>query len=234
MSIGLGEALSGGLVSIYTPCAGVIVPAFLAHVAGLAVLAQKRQRRWFDAPVASGTVSFVLGFGAVFVLLGSPVGPIASWVQGSRDIISQAGGAVVILFGVLVMGVVPLPKNSGGKGATALEGGKLIASFMVGVAFAIGWTPCVNDELGRILTLAQQPGSSGEGAGKLSVYSLGLMAPFLAAGLAGGLVGPRLRDASLVRRGVGVLAGVALVMLGALVFTDRFVELTGYLFRLTA
>ena len=232
MGIGYGEAFGGGLISLYSPCVGIVAPAFLAHLAGILVLAPPGRRRLYEPPVVLGTLAFVLGFAVVFVLLGSALGGVSSWLRESQTAISRAGGSLVMLSGLAATGLVPVPAPARPGPRLALDAGRYLLSLSVGVAFAIGWTPCVNRQLGEILNLSQDAASAGQGARLLSVYSGGLMAPFFLAGTVGALAGPRLLGGPWARRIAAVLAGVALMALGALVFTERFAEVTGYLFAL--
>ena len=259
MAIGYPDAVYGGIIAIYTPCAGVIVPAFLAHLAGSSALAGPRQGRWVNGPLLLGSVAFALGFSLVFVLLGT-LGAASEWVRGHQEAVTKGGGIVVMLFGLLATGIVPLPAlERAPRARLGVAAARYLASGVVGLAFAIGWTPCVNQQLGNILTLSHDPSTAGEGARLLTVYSLAFMSPFVAVGAAIAVAVPwlpgggaphslpplvtspiprpaqgegSLQPRALLRRGVGVVAGLALMALGALVFSGRFVELTGYLYRL--
>jgi cytochrome c-type biogenesis protein len=247
--VGYVTAFTAGVSSIATPCVGVIIPAFLAHVVGLTVLSSGQDAH--DAPerpsnpllrllramgrgrwVVYGTIAFLLGFILTFVLLGSALDPVSRWVADGKTAISRAGGAVVILYGLVVTGLVPLSfLRMEGKPRLLLSG-KLFVSFVVGIAFAIGWTPCVNAELGTILTTALNPGTAGEGSRLLTVYSAGLMLPFALFGAFLAFDTTFLEARKRTRAVIAVVAGLILIALGAMVVTERFQELTGYLFNL--
>ncbi len=230
--ISYASAFGGGLSSIWTPCAGVIVPAFVAHVAGLEALAGVRPKARASAPVLLGTFAFVAGFALVFVLLGSSLGAGADWVRDHKGAISKAGGVVIIAFGLAVTGLLGVPIASRRLHPWAVAGATQLGSFIVGAGFAIGWSPCVNQELGTILSASLDPATAGEGASLLSVYSGGFMLPFFLGGVLGAVAVPHVTRDGRVRAGIGVVAGLTLVALGVLVFTERFAELTGYLFYL--
>ena len=247
--IGYAGAFTGGISSMVTACVGVIIPAFLAHVVGLTVLSTREapddtshaptnplgriwramgKGRW----VLFGTLAFVCGFVLTFVLLGSALDPVSRWVSDSKANISRVGGTLVILYGLAVTGLLPLPFLRGGKRPVLAGSGKLLLSFTVGIAFAIGWTPCVSADLGKILTTALNPQTAGEGSRLLTVYSMGLMTPFAFGGLLLAFDTSFLEARKRTRTVIAVVAGLVLISLGAMVVTERFQELTGYLFNL--
>lgn len=248
--IAYANAFTGGISSIATPCVGVIIPAFLAHVVGLTALsasseAEKKSaeppasplRRVWKAMgngrwVLYGTLAFLAGFILTFVLLGSALDPVSRWVTDSKTAISRVGGVVVILYGLVVTGLLPLSYLRLADRPRLLAMGKLFVSFVVGIAFAIGWTPCVNADLGTILTTARDPGTAGEGARLLTVYSVGLMLPFALGGALLAYDTTFLEARKRTRLVIAAVAGIVLIALGAMVITERFQELTGYLFNL--
>lgn len=231
-TVGLIAALAGGFISFFAPCAAVLVPAFLLHLAGVNESGSQLPSgfRW---PVLLHTLSFVLGFAVVFVLLGASLGLLSQAVRGYQVWLTRVGGGIVIFLGLFQLGLIPWNFMSRERGLRPLATRfKYISSMMVGSTFAIAWTPCVGPILGAILVLAGISASAGQGAALLSAYSAGLMIPFLATGLFMGWVGRFLNRYSGWLRHFQIVTGLLLIVLGIIVFTGRFTQLVGYLFFL--
>lgn len=220
---GLVAAFAAGFLSFLSPCVLPLVPGYLSLVSGVAVGEMEAQPR----RVATSTAAFVAGFGSVFVLFGAGAAWFGDVLLTNRRTLEIFAGAFIVLAGLIYAGV-PLPltllrekrlhlKRRGGVATPAL----------VGVAFGVGWTPCIGPTLAAILALSAAGGDAGRGAILLGVYSIGLGIPFLLFGLgfnrALNLVAAFQRH----RRVVGLASGSLLVVFGVLLAS-------GYLTRLTA
>jgi cytochrome c-type biogenesis protein len=182
-------AFLAGVLSISSPCVLPLVPIFLAHLAGSSIGpgAGLDRRR-----VIPNALAYVLGFSLVFIALGVALGAAstlastASIVAGNRGWLTRIGGALLIVLGLHQLGVfrIPFLDRERKLSASHLPAGQLTSSFLVGVTFAAGWSPCVGPILGAILTMAAGQGSVDRAALLLATYSAGLAVPFLAAAIA--------------------------------------------------
>jgi cytochrome c-type biogenesis protein len=182
-------AFLAGVLSISSPCVLPLVPIFLAHLAGSSVAETTGLDRRRVLPNA---LAYVLGFSLVFVALGVALGAAgalastASVVAGNRAWLTRIGGAMLVLLGLHQLGIIRIPLLDRERRLTTdhLPAGQVTSSFLVGVTFAAGWSPCVGPILGAILTMAAGQGSIERAAFLLATYSAGLAVPFLAAAVA--------------------------------------------------
>jgi cytochrome c-type biogenesis protein len=223
-------AFAAGFVSFVSPCVLPLIPGYLSLVSGVGFdELGARPRR-----VVSATATFVLGFTAMFVALGAGSAWFGDVLLENRRPLEVAAGIFIVLAGLVVAGA-PLPRALARERRLAVHprGTGPVGTALAGVAFAIGWTPCIGPTLAAILALSASGGDPGEGAILLAVYSLGLGLPFLLAGLwftrALGLVRAIRRNWRLV----GAASGTLLVAFGVLLATGELVRLTTRLARFT-
>jgi cytochrome c-type biogenesis protein len=226
----LAAAFAAGFVSFASPCVLPLIPGYLSFVSGVGFDELGAQPR----RVTRATALFVLGFAAMFVAFGAG----AAWFGGAllenRRTLEIAAGTFIALAGLVYAGI-PLPRLllAERRLHPPSKGRGVLTPTLAGVAFAIGWTPCVGPTLAAILALAAGEGHPGEGAVLLAVYALGLGIPFLLFGLL------FTRSLGLVRalrrhwRVVGVTSGALLVAFGVLLATGELVRLTTRLARFT-
>jgi cytochrome c-type biogenesis protein len=186
------SAAGAGALSFLSPCVLPLVPPYLCYMAGVSVDDFRAAEPTGPASSArfsllSASVAFVLGFTTVFVALGAGASSIGLFLRAWQQELAIAAGIVIILMGLNFLGILRIPFLSrearfqaGGKPAT------ITGAYLMGLAFAFGWTPCIGPVLGPILTLAGGRETVGEGALLLLVYSLGLGIPFLVAALFSG------------------------------------------------
>lgn len=234
-SVGVTVAFSAGVFSFLSPCVLPLFPSYLSFITGMSVadltgeLTAAVRRR-----VLVHAVAFILGFSIVFVALGASFSAAAQFLLDYRDWIRRIGGLLIVFFGLYIAGVLRL----GMLGRTAQwqlreKPAGYLGSLAVGITFAIGWTPCVGPILGAILSLAGTAETVGRGTGLLVAYSAGLGLPFLLSALA---LGPFLRVFKRYRPFIPAVeraAGVLLVVVGVLVFTNYFVILNAWAISLT-
>ncbi|MBU6390441.1 cytochrome c biogenesis protein CcdA [Patescibacteria group bacterium] len=230
-SISLGVAFLAGVVSFLSPCVLPIIPGFLSYLAGEGALrgGAPRARR---LAVFLSSVFFVLGFSAVFAVLGVLLNTVLSAIAAGVQIwLSRLGGALIIFFGLYVTGLVsvsfldrPHTFKVGTVGTT--DWSRHATSFLFGVAFAVGWTPCVGAVLGAILGLAASaPGSA---FSLLSVYALGLGVPFLFVGIFAGEASRLIGKYEKISKAVNIIFGALLIIVGILVFTNNLSKLANF------
>jgi cytochrome c-type biogenesis protein len=186
--------------------------------------------------VLQGCVGFCLGFSAVFVALGASATVLGRWLRSVRleafgiELgVAQLAGLLIIGMGLHVTGWLRIPALYRERRLqAAAETRSWIGTFLVGAAFAFGWTPCVGPILGGILTLAGARDTLGEGMFLLAVYSSGLAVPFLAAGFSVERFFEQFRRIRPQFRRIELASGLLLIAIGVLVTTDRLTVLNGY------
>jgi cytochrome c-type biogenesis protein len=175
--IHLGVALAG-VVSFLSPCVLPLVLPYLGYLGGTTIERMTHKdgiddHLWRRVVLAS--VFFVLGFTTVFVALGAGASVLGQWVQSHKNELSIVAGLVIIGFGLHFLGLLRVPLlYRQARFKTDVEGASLAGAFVMGLAFAFGWTPCIGPVLATVLTLAASEGSLGAGVRLLFVYSLGL------------------------------------------------------------
>jgi cytochrome c-type biogenesis protein len=234
-SIGVVVAFTAGLFSFLSPCVLPLFPSYVSFITGMSVadltadLTAATRRR-----VLLHAVAFILGFSAVFVALGASFSAAGQFLLDYRDWIRRIGGALIVVFGLYIAGVLKI----GFFGRTQQwqlreKPAGYLGSLAVGITFAIGWTPCVGPILGAILSLAGTAETVQRGIGLLIAYSAGLGLPFLLSALA---LGPFLTFFKRYRPFIPVVeraAGLVLVVVGVLVYTNYYVVLNGWAISLT-
>jgi cytochrome c-type biogenesis protein len=183
-SIGWLLAFGAGLLSFFSPCVVPIVPGYLSLVSGVAIGSAPASRRQTERVVVASTL-FVLGFTIVFVALGAAAGLLGGLLDGARPAVTRAAGALMILMGLLVLGLVRVPFLARDYRVHFVDRAYgPIGVVLIGMAFGVGWTPCIGPILATILLYAGTAETAQEGALLLMVYSLGLGIPFVGSAIA--------------------------------------------------
>lgn len=220
----MGLAFLAGLASFLSPCVLPLIPVYLAFLAGVSIqdLAAGARR----GRVMANAAFFVLGFSAVFVSLGASASLLGQWLEASRAWIERVGGAVLVLFGLWMLGVLrigALQKDA--RVHLREKPAGLAGSALVGAAFAAGWTPCVGPVLSAILVLAGRSGSVAQGTGLLAAYSLGFALPLLACALAAERALGALNRVKPYLPAVERATGAVLVLLGLVLMSGWYSRL---------
>lgn len=228
-----------GILTFLAPCTLPLIPAYLSFISGTSVSEAKKDAKT-RARVFLNGVFYVVGFSAVFILLGSLFGLGGSAFLQYRFILTRLGGIFIILFGFFLLApalavltkerinLLKLPvfrilmQDRPFSFVQRLQPGKPMSSLMFGGTFALGWSPCVGPILGSVLTLAASSATVGQGAFLLSVFSLGLAMPFLATALAIGWASSHLAKIGRYLNWVAAVGGVFLILLGVIMVTDNF------------
>ena len=229
--LGYLAAFGAGFLSFVAPCTLVLVPIFLAYLAGITLNSgEDLGEGKYRMPVFLNTVSFVLGFTLVFVLLGASLGAASGTLSESGAWLTRVGGTVIIVFGLISMGLLRVPFLMQERTLAIIPGRniKYVGSFVVGSTMGVGWIPCVGPILGSILVLAGTSGSVAQGSLLLLAYSIGMMVPFLLFGVFAGWGTRLIRQHGHLFRYSGYAAGAMLIVLGVIVFTDNLQEITGH------
>ncbi|MGE5618839.1 MAG: cytochrome c biogenesis CcdA family protein [Sphingomonadaceae bacterium] len=226
-NLSLLAAFAAGLLSFLSPCVLPLVPAYVGYLAGNSSVAAPESRRM---ATLFHSAAFVLGFSLVFVGFWASIGLIGYVLPGFGGLFRQAGGAVLVILGLHQMGVFQIsllyrqfrlePRLD--SSATPL------ASMLVGVAFAAGWTPCIGPVLAGIIGLASMSETVAQGSYLLVAYSLGLGVPFLITGVALAQASALLSKVKRHLRVVSVASGLLLVSIGVMMLSDTFKLLPQY------
>ena len=168
-------ALAAGILSFLSPCVLPIVPPYLAYMSGISVGELKSSRKALLA-----ACFFVLGLSTVFLLMGAASSAFGSFFLARSQTFATLSAIVVMIFGAHFVGIFRLKFLDRDLRIDAGDqGGSALGAYVLGLAFAFGWTPCIGPQLGAILTIAAQGGSVGRGTALLAVYALGLGLPFV-------------------------------------------------------
>ncbi len=188
INVTYGGAVLAGLVSFLSPCVLPLVPPYLCYMAGVS-LAQLTSagHAGLRRHVMSSALGFVLGFSTIFVALGAAASALGQLVRTHLDVLSVVGGIVIIAMGLHFLGVLRLGfLDREARIEVRHQPAGPIGSYVLGLAFAFGWTPCIGPVLAAILAVAGRQATVGHGALLLAAYCLGLGIPFLIAGLFAG------------------------------------------------
>lgn len=242
-STSLVTAFAAGLLSVLSPCVLPLLPAYLSLVSGISVEELRTQASATEVRrrVMGTALAFVLGFSAVFVVLGASATLLGRMLRGFRfellgaEIgVAQIAGVVIVVMGLHLLGVLRIPwlyREARFEGPNRPTGP--LGAALVGAAFAFGWTPCVGPILGGILTLAGARETVLQGMGMLSVYSAGLAVPFLLAALALDRFLDWFQRFRRYLPWVQRVSGVLLLVVGLLLVSGEFTRLAGWLQGLT-
>ena len=225
-NIGVSLAFLAGLASFLSPCVFSLVPAYIGYLGGRSAASASggQPSRWLTL---SHGLAFVLGFSVVFVLLGVASSALGGALFSVRSLLAKAGGAVVIIFGLHMTGLLRIRwLEYDLRPQTAPDRSRgYLASALMGVFFSAGWSPCVGPILGTILTLALNGGSISQGVTLLSAYSAGLAIPFLIASTQISLVTMVIRRYGKLMHYIEGVMGVLLIIVGIMLLTGRYQQI---------
>ncbi|HET7873655.1 MAG TPA: cytochrome c biogenesis protein CcdA [Terriglobales bacterium] len=223
-------AFFAGVFSFLSPCVLPLVPGYISMISGASVEELQSQDRKLLKTVLWHSIMFIIGFTVVFLILGAAATGLGHLFKIYRKQLSWIAGTVIIILGLHLTGILKIKALYADKRLHSVGGGKSpIGAFLVGFAFAFGWTPCIGPILAAILTLAGNSETVNRGILLLFIYSMGLAIPFLltSIGINGflGFYGKFRRHLHAVE----VLSGIFLVAYGVLIMTRHFTVLSGYL-----
>ncbi len=228
-------AFVAGVFSISSPCILPLVPIYLAHIAGVTVGETGTAAR---ASVIRNALAYIAGFSVVFVMMGAALGA-AGAAAGTLDFFTlnriwlvRTGGLMLVLLGLYQTGMIRIPFLDRDRRVSLTPGspGSVTSSFVIGIGFGAGWSPCVGPILGGILTMAAGQGSVERGTLLLSLYALGLGVPFLLAALAFGSAPKLLRRINGRLHTITLISGAIMLGVGVImilgIYQQLFVEIS--------
>jgi cytochrome c-type biogenesis protein len=223
-------AFVAGLISFLSPCVLPLVPGYVSLISGVGVEELKAQEGQLLRRVMFNSAMFIAGFSLVFVSLGALSTGIGQLLALYKPRLAVVAGVIIILFGLHLTGIFKIKALYADKRLHNVKGGSTPwGAFVIGFAFAFGWTPCVGPILAVILGFAAEQDSVGKGIMLLAVYSLGLAVPFLLTSLG---IERFLKFYSRFRahmHALEVVSGVLLIALGGLLVLGRFTLISNYL-----
>jgi cytochrome c-type biogenesis protein len=228
---GMVAAFGAGIISFLSPCVLPLVPGYVSYIAGRSL-----HGRTGDVAIASRFLSitlslcFVLGFSTIFVILGASATALGELLISYRYELNLVGGAIVIGFGLLMLGLLrPAWLQRDLRVHLAISGGRPVAAYLLGMAFAFGWSPCIGPILGSILTVGAASATVGNGIALLATYSVGLGIPFvLAAAFTDGII-VRLKSISRIGRALQTAAGGIMIVMGVAMMTGQLTAFSYWL-----
>jgi cytochrome c-type biogenesis protein len=222
-------AFVAGLASFLTPCVLPLVPGYISLISGAGIEELQNPEGKLLRKVMLNSIAFIMGFSVVFITLGALSTEVGQLLARYKSILAQVAGVVIILFGLHLTGVFRINALYADKRLHSVKGSStVVGAFVIGFAFAFGWTPCVGPILAVILGFAAEQDSVAKGILLLTIYSLGLAVPFLLTSL---LMERFLKFYSRFRNhmhALEVVSGALLVVLGVLLVIGRFTMLSRY------
>jgi len=223
-------AFVAGLISFLSPCVLPLVPGYVSLISGVGVEELKSQETQLLRKVMLNSAAFILGFSVVCIMLCAISTKVGQLMARHKSLLAQVAGVVIILFGLHLTGIFKIKALYTDARLHSVKGGSTAwGAFVIGFAFAFGWTPCVGPILALILGFAAAQDSVIKGIILLAVYSLGLAVPFLLTSLG---IERFLKFYSRFRthmHALEVVSGVLLIALGGLLVFGRFTLISNYL-----
>lgn len=227
MQVSLLVAVLAGMLSFLSPCVLPLVPAYIGFISGGFIDNNEPKKR----VVLARAFTFVMGFSLIFIAMGASASFIGGVFFQYRNIFNKASGLFIIFFGLYMLGIVNpsiLNREFRFKSPAKITNG--LGSFLMGMAFAAGWSPCVGSVLGAILLYAGTTATVYRGMILLSIYSLGLGIPFLLTALLTNQFNGFLRRYDKISPYVSKVGGVLLILLGLIIFFNKMMEFSGYFY----
>lgn len=223
-------AFLAGILSFLSPCVLPLVPGYVSLISGASIDDLQSEDKSLLGRVMLHSLTFILGFSVVFIALGAVATSLGQLANEYHSLLAKIAGVIVIIFGLHLTGLLKIKALYADKRMHEVKGSSSAwGSFLVGFAFAFGWTPCIGPILATILVFAGAQETVFKGVMLLAVYSLGLAVPFLLTSLG---VDRFLGFYTKFRRHlhvVEVISGVLLIAVGALIFMNNLKLLSGYL-----
>lgn len=229
-NISIATAFIAGIVSFLSPCVLPLVPGYVSFVAGKSLDEVEQANIRTRMLVIGHSLNFVFGFTLVFIVLGASASAIGQFFQSVRFEANLIAGGIIILFGLHMMGMMKLNfMNRDWRLNADRFKNSSIGTFVLGMAFGFGWTPCIGPILGGILTLGASTGVVEQGVALLFIYSMGLAIPFLLVAAFAGSVLPYLRRYGALGRHVHMAAGAVLVLVGLAMMTGTMGQMSTWM-----
>jgi cytochrome c-type biogenesis protein len=226
--IGIFAAFLAGAISFVSPCVLPLVPGYVSYIAGRTASAKEPgSTKDPRLPAVGLSLCFILGFSTVFVILGASATALGQVLLSYRYQLNIVGGALVILFGLFMLGMAPMGAMQRDlRYHLSIPGGKPLSAYLLGLAFGFGWTPCIGPILGAILTASAASATVAEGVALLAIYSSGLGVPFVLAAAFTDRLTAKIRTVGRVGRQLHRVAALVMVTMGAAMISGQLSALS--------
>ncbi len=227
-TISFHAAFAAGLLSFFSPCILPLLPAYFTFITGFSLDELTQDTPSVKRKVFLATIAYVSGFSAVFILLGASASLLGNLISQFSWVIRYAGAGIIIVFGLHLLGVINIKGLNFEKRVHLSEKPiHLMGTFVIGMAFGAGWSPCIGPMLGSILIVAGSQETVYKGILLLCIYSAGLALPFILISLFINRILEIMKRATKVLFVVNKVSGVLLILMGILLITDKFRLITG-------
>ena len=222
-------AFLAGLLSFFSPCILPLIPAYFTFITGLSLDELTLDIKEIRKKVMLSTLAYVCGFSFIFILLGASASFVGSFMAKYTWLIRYMGGTIVIIFGLHLLGIINIKGLNFEKRIHLNEKPvHLMGTFVIGMAFGAGWSPCIGPLLGSILIIAGNQETVVKGMFLLGIYSAGLALPFILISLFINRLLEIMKRATRVISYINKISGILLIALGVLLITDQFRILAGF------
>jgi cytochrome c-type biogenesis protein len=222
-------AFVAGLISFLSPCVLPLVPGYVSLISGAGVEELKAQGGQLFRKVMMNSAAFIIGFSVVFITLGAISTEVGQFLASYKSVLAQVAGVIIIIFGLHLTGIFQIKALLADTRLHSLKGGSTPwGAFVIGFAFAFGWTPCVGPILGSVLYLASEQHTVVKGILLLAVYSAGLAVPFLITSLGIERFLKFYNRFKFHMHAVEVASGGLLIALGVLLVMGRFTMISSW------
>jgi cytochrome c-type biogenesis protein len=228
-AVSFPAAFLAGFFSFLSPCVLPLIPAYFTFITGFSLEELKENHNSkIRKKVVFSTVSFVCGFSMVFILMGASASYLGGLIYNYREAIRVVGGILIILLGIHLTGIIRIRALDFEK-RIHIEKKPLhfLGTFIIGMAFGAGWSPCIGPLLGSILIIAGSQETVGQGILLLAVYSAGLALPFIIMSVFVHLLLTVIKKASRFLQYVNTTAGILLILVGLILVTNKLYLLIG-------
>ncbi len=222
-TVSFQAALAAGLLSFFSPCILPLIPAYFTFITGLSVDELTSDNKNTKYKVIGATLAYVLGFSCVFILMGASASFMGGVVSRYSDIIRFAGGGIILIFGLHLLGIINIKALNFEKKFHVNEKPlHLFGTFIIGMAFGAGWSPCIGPMLGSILIIAGTEATIAKGILLLATYSAGLAIPFILISFFINKIFKIMKHATKFIIYVNRLSGILLIIVGILLISNNF------------
>lgn len=233
--VSIFAAFSAGLLSFVSPCVLPLVPSYVSYITGLSLeqLSDVAERQRFRKTIILNSLLFIAGFSTVFIAFGASASFFGQILYQYQDVIRKLGAILIIIFGLYLLGMFKwkflMMEHRLFQFGNRPVG--YLGSYLIGTAFAAGWTPCVGPILGAILAYASTTDSMMSGVMLLAAYSAGLGLPLFITAFSVDSFLNYFKKARGYMGGVSIVSGACLVVIGGMIYVDSLTLLTGFLER---
>ncbi len=221
-AVSFPAAFLAGLLSFFSPCVLPLIPAYFTFITGYSLEELTEGNIEIRKKVILSTISFVSGFSVVFILMGASASYLGGLIYKHKDLIRIIGGVLIIILGIHLTGVFRIRSLEFEKRIQIKKKPiHFLGTFIIGMAFGAGWSPCIGPLLGSILIVAGSQETIGQGMVLLGVYSAGLALPFIIISVFINFLLVFMKRASRVLKYVNVVAGILLILVGLVLVTNK-------------